>query len=256
MNLQTIINEIELNTPNSLLDPRVGPEATAGGRRGLRTAALERLKQLRIEYRKELAASSVFIIVTGQNRQAFCDTAAVNPFDCFVADSEAFYKDIVSRIDPRLFGNERISHLFSIMANCLEDKAMELDLGSYNPLLYRDEYSAMVTSPEELVLVLKRAINDQVGSEIVGIDAVASIVDTAIARKHSAYPTPIVLNTPDETLSVVLNKDLKRLTPNVFLVSAGKPSKFLKTAGNLVAAKDASSESVGNALSSIRSNLR
>jgi hypothetical protein len=256
MSLSALLSEIESHKPASLMDPTIGPYETSVGRQGMKRNAQEKIKQLKLQYRKELTASSVFIIVTGQNRQAFCDMASNESFECFSVDSEALYRDLVSRVDNRLFGHEKIHNFFNILSNCLEDKALELDLQSYNSLAFRTEYSSIINTPEDLVGVLKRAINDQVGSELVGINAIHSIVDKAIERKHAAAITPVVLNCPDETLALVLNKDLKRLTSRVFLVSAGRSTKSIMTAEGVIQVKNASEDHVGSALTTIRSNLR
>jgi hypothetical protein len=102
--------------------------------------------------------------------------------------------------------------------------------------------------------LIRNAIVDQVGSELVGINAVHSIVDSAIAKNHSDPVTPVVLNTSDEKFALDLQKNLKRLTSRVFLVSAGKSESF-KNNKDVMTVKKVSEETVGEVLSNIRNKI-
>jgi hypothetical protein len=192
--------------------------------------------------------------VTGSESQSFAGLASNDTFGCFNADPEEFYRDLSSRIDPSLFGREGIRHLFNIAGNILEDKALELDIGSYPMLQFSDRYNSAVNSIEDFIPLIRRAVNDQVGSEIVGINAINTVTDLAIKKGHSASVAPVVLRTDDEVFALDLQKNLTRLTPKVFLVVAGKASKGLKQSSN-IPVKTVSEETVGEALSTIRNKI-
>jgi hypothetical protein len=265
MSLTSILKEIETNRPNAEMDVNIGNEATYRGRAGLKRAATETLKRLRIDYRNELMSSTVFIVVTGAARDQFTELATNETFGCFSSDPEAFYKDLTSRISPKLFGRENVKNLFNIAGNILETKALELDINSYPSLSYNDRYNLPATTPEEFVPIIRNAINDQVGAELVGIDAIHSIVDAAIKKSHTAKITPLVLNTSDEKFALDLYKNLKKrkladgtssgLSDKVFLVVAGKSSKEMQKTDGAVVVKTASEESVGEALVKIKDRL-
>ena len=255
MSLTTILKEMETNRPNAEMDVHLGAEATYGGRVGLKRAATETLKRLKLDYRNELMASTVFIIVTGASRDQFTELASNEAFGCFSTDPEELYKDLASKINPTLFGREGVRQLFNIAGNLLEDKALELDINSYPMLQFNDKYNRAVGNVEDFASVIKSAINDQVGSEIVGINAIHSIVDKAIGKNHSAKVTPLILNTSDEKFALDLQNNLKRLTPKIFLVVAGKASKDLNKTKDAVLVKTVSEESVGEALGTIRSKI-
>jgi hypothetical protein len=246
---------MEKNKPNAAMDLTLGNPQTYTARMGVKRAAAEAIKRLEIDYRKELTSSAVFILVTGNGRDQFTQLASGETFGCFSADPDAFYKDLVSRVNPSLFGRESARHLFNIIGNNLEDKMLELDVNSYNALMFNDKYNSAVRTPEELVPLVRNAVNDQVGSEIVGLNAVHSIVGDAIKRGHAAKVTPVILNTQDETFALDLLKNLKRLTSKVFLVVAGKATKTLTATEHAVLVKSVSEESVGEALEKIRSKL-
>jgi len=270
MSLSTIIKEIKANRPNADMDIQLGSPNTYTGRVGLKRAATEAIKRGKIEYREALLTSTVFIVVTGTARNEFTELATGNAFKCFSADPEEFFKDLADRVSPpqlknSLFGRESVQALFSISQNVLADKAVELDIKSYEPLYFSDKYNSGVTNAEDFISLIKRAIVDQVGSEIVGINAINSIVSNAIEKEHTASVTPLILNTSDEKFALDLAKNLKKhslpngtnrgMTSKVFLVVAGKASKAAQTTAGAIVVKTATEESVGTALTAIRSKV-
>lgn len=256
MSLKSILNEIEANRQNAEMDVLMGSPDTMVGRVGLKRAAEEAIKRARLQYTKELMASTVFIVVMGTARDSFTNVACNETFGCFQSDPEAFFKDIVSKINPSLFGRESAKHLFNMVTNILEDKMLELDINSYNMLQFNDRYNAAANKAEDFVPLVRNAVIDQVGSEIVGVNAIHSIVDEAIKKGHSAVVTPVVLNTGDERFALDLKKNLHRIGSKAFLVVAGKASKsFTSGTEFLTNVKHVSEESVGEALTNIRSKV-
>src|ERR1700688_1242045 len=140
MSLKKILNEMEQNRPNAEMDVTLGTPNTYGSRVGLKRAATEAIKRLRIDYRNELMTSTVFIVVTGTGRDQFTQLASLDTFGCFSSDPEEFYRDLASRINPTLFGRESLRQIFNIAGNVLEDKMLELDIGSYNAVQFSDKY--------------------------------------------------------------------------------------------------------------------
>jgi hypothetical protein len=270
MSLSNILKEMDSARPQAEMDVQMGSPQTYGGRVGLKRAAIDRMERLRSQYQTELMASTLFIVVTGKERDSFTQIASSDKFECFAVDSDDFYKDLTSRISPpnvkpSLFGRETPKNLFNVADNVLRDMAMDLGIRSYPPLSFNDKYNSAVNTAEDFVPLIKRAINDQVGSEIVGLNAVHSIVSKAIEKKHSAKITPLILNTSDEKFAVDLQKNLKRqrqsdgtytgLTDKVFLIVAGKTPKSLQGIEGAIAVKTVSEENVGDALTAIKNKL-
>jgi hypothetical protein len=257
MSLETIIKEIKSLIPVANEDPNSGPENTMVGRRGRINQAKIRLSDLREEYIKDLIRSAVFIIVTGSKREEFTATATGEKFGLFSSDPETFYKDLAARIPPTLYSSRTEPRdLFDIIGRHLEDKMSELGLSEYNQLIFKEKYIQPVGTKEEFTGILKSAINEQIGSEIVGVQAANSIVDKAIEVGHSSKITPIVLNTQDEKLAIALSIDLERLTNRVFLVNTGKVSKELKSIADSMYVKEVTEDSVKNALDQIRNSIK
>jgi hypothetical protein len=257
MSLESIIKEIQSLRPVANEDVEGGPLNTLAGRRGRKNQALIRLKDLREEYIKNLIRSSMFIIVTGAKRNEFTALATGEAFGLFSADPEEFYKDLANRAPPTLYQqNASASNLFDILGRHLEDKMGELGLSEYNQLIFREKYISNVKSANDFAGVLKVAINEQIGSEIVGIQAVNSIANDAITRGHGAKTTPIVLNTGDDKLALQLSADLERLTNRVFVVNVGKAAKELKAVELAINLKDATEDSVKAALDQIKNSIK
>ncbi len=265
MSLSNILQEIQVNQAAADINPNQGPPETLNGRIGMKRNASENIGRLKLQYRKELMSQAVYIIVTGSNRDAFSEVASGDSFGCFVTDPDDFFKDLSSRIDKSLFGRESTKNLFNIAGNILEDKALELDINSYQALSFNEKYNVTVNTAEGFVPVIRTAVNDQVGSELVGINAVYSVVDKAVKKGYNATVTPVILSTSDEGFALDLSRNLKRhqmpdgtwrgLTDKVFLVAAGDASKSLKSSLGTFSVKKPTEETVGQTLTAIRSKI-
>jgi hypothetical protein len=265
MSLSTILEQMNQNRANSEMDVTLGNPSTYNGRLGLKKAAMETMKRLRLEYRNELSKTAAFIVVTGSSRDAFTEFASGEDFGCFSVNPDDFFNDIVSRVKPTLFGRESAKHLFNIVGNILEDKMGELDIASYPSLRYNDKYCSAVNNASDLMLLVRAAVTDQVGSEVVGVNAVHSIVDAAAKNGHSALVTPILLSTEDERFALNMHNNIKKrrhadgtfsgITDRVFMVVAGKASKELSKTEGVVVVKTVTKENVKEALITISSRI-
>lgn len=253
MSLSKLVEQIKSVKVFANEDVNSGPIETLNGRRGRKNQAIEQLRVLKNQYKTELTESAVFIIVTGEKREAFTASAVEN-FKCFYANPNAFYEDLATRIPASIYqnGRESVSGLFDVLGRHLEDKAGELGIVGYPQMIFRQGYRTTLKSYEDLVDLIRTAINDQVGPEIVGIQAINSLLNAAIDSEHSAKVTPIVLSTEDETLALKLESSLARLHPRgVFLVVSGKGSKTLRAIDGVLTVKDPTPENVETTLKTI-----
>lgn len=256
MSLQKVLEEIKKLQPFADENTDTGEAATLNARRGRKNQAIEQLKVLKRDYTKELLKSALFIVSTGQNREDFAKVASED-FGCFVADPDEFYKDLAGRVPEVLYlGKEGVSNLFDVLGRHLEDKMMELDINEYNQLIFKAVYQKSIDSKESFTSVVKEAINNQIGSEIAGIQAIKTLVGAAIEKNHSAAITPIILSTADEKFALSLVKDLQRLTPRIFLTVSGKSSKVLKSVDGAMLIKEATKETVEQTLTAIRKEIK
>lgn len=256
MSLSKVLEQMTTLLPVANEDVDSGPIETLTGRRGRKRNAQDEIVRLRGEYLNKLLASTVFIVVTGSDQDAF-EAIATEKFGCFTSDPESVFKDLANRVAPSLYeGRESLSGLFDVVGRHLEDKANELGIIGYPQLLFKHQYSRAITGKDDFVQLLKTSLNEQIGSELVGINAVHSIVDLAIERKHGGPITPLLLKTADAKFVVTLLTDLERISNKVFVVVTGKAGKSLKNVSNAVVLKDSTDESVEQALTNIRGFIR
>lgn len=257
MSLEKILNEIKLIKPFVTEDVDSGPAETLNARRGRKFQAMEQLKRLKREYRLSLLDTAVFIITTGNEKEEFQRIATEN-CGCFSADPEEFYKDLANRVHPTLYlGKEGISNIFDVLGRHLEDKMIELDIIEYNQLFFRQEFNKKIETTQDFVEMIKKTINTQIGAEIIGIQAVTSLVDKALEREHSFNITPIVLSTSDERLIGDMTKDLQKLTKRIFVVSAGEDvSEVVKTIEDSMIVKELTKENVDKVFKSIKKMIK
>jgi hypothetical protein len=255
MSLQTVLAEIKKAKVFADEDTNGGEASTLNARRGRKNQAIEQLKVLKRDYKQQLIQNTVFIIATGSERDEFSRTAT--ELGLFVADPEAFYKDLAGRVPEVLYkGKEGVSNIFDVLGRHLEDKMMELDINEYNQLLFKAQYAQKIDSVEDFAQLIKKAINDQIGSEIVGVQAIDSLVDQAIERSHAEKYTPVVLTTNDEAFALQLSRDLERLTTRVFMAVAGEGNETLKNLDGALVLGDATQSSVKAAIKEMRKNLK
>lgn len=255
MSLQNVLAEIKKVKVFADEDTSTGEASTLNARRGRKNQAVEQLKRLKRDYKQQLMQNTVFIIATGSEREAFAQTS--KDLGLFVADPEAFYKDLASRVPEVLYkGKEGVSNIFDVLGRHLEDKMMELDINEYNQLLFKGQYAQKVESVEDFTQLIKRAINDQIGSEIAGVQAIDSLVDEAIERSHADKYTPIVLATNDEEFALKLSRDLERLTTRVFMAVSGEGNETLKNLDGALVLSEVSKETVKTAIKEMRKNLK
>jgi hypothetical protein len=149
-------------------------------------------------------------------------------------------------------GQNVASSLFNSVCQSLEEAAREMGVLSYPQLKFKSEYSQVVHSEEQFVGFVKNLVNDSLGTEMVGIYAVSVLMDKALNRPNQETFTPLLITAADESLAVSLSKDLKRLSPNVFVVSGGKASKAIKNIPNSLSTKEVNPEALEQLLEAIK----
>jgi hypothetical protein len=224
MLLEEIIKELKALRPFLTEDTDGGPMNTLRQRRGRQVQAMERTKILRTEYRISLTAGSLFIIAVGDKNKEFSETTnkkgdRLLPYS---SDPEQFYNDLANRVHPTLYqGKESVSNLFDVLSRHLEDKMMEIGASGFNQLIFKEKYIKTIKNSKDFAALVKQAINEQLGTEVVGLQAIDSVLDVAIDTGNTAQTTAITLNTNDYALVADLLRDLGRLTKRVVVVVAG-----------------------------------
>jgi hypothetical protein len=256
MSLNTLLEKIKVQQPFADENVDIGPRETMTARRGRKNRALEEVKQLKEDYANELRRTAAFVVVTGDKRNDFVSIANEH-YKTFSTDPDTFYTDLVNRIPAGLYlGKESLPNMFDVVGRYLEDKMLEFvgqGVREYNQLIFRQHYSRSVTNRADFQAVVKQALVEQVGAEIVGVQAVHTLTNEAINRNHTAKHAAILLPTVDEKFALTLIKDLDRISDRVFLVVAGETSYSF---GDNVEVKEPNNDSVKKALKTISNQLK
>lgn len=218
MSLQVLISKINEIKPFADTEVEEQPRATLGGRLARQKKAKEDLKVLTESYRQELLRSALFILVTGSGREEFLKLAT-ETFGFFQADSEKFYADIADQVHPQLYvGKESSPGVLDIVSRLLENKALEVGISGYPMITFRQEFGRIIKDKSDFQSLVKQVIGTQVGTEVVGAQAIKTILPAALRAEHSGKTTPILLSveTADDSLLI----GLRRMSRKVGVITA------------------------------------
>lgn len=255
MSLQSTLAEIKKVKPLAEEDTSTGPVETLNARRGRKNQAVESLKRLKREYKKGMLETAMFIIAVGSTRNELVE--ASKEHGIMSANPNDFYVDLSGRVPETLYMNKTgVSNIFEVLGRHLEDKMNELDLLEYNQLIFKAQYAKEIRSKEDFADLIRLAVNSQIGSEIVGIQAVESLVNQAIESGHSATFTPIMLAVDNVDFANDLVRDLRRLTDHVFVLGSGELTDGMKSLDGINVLEDTSKKSVKAALTAMKKTLK
>lgn len=216
------------------------------------------LEELYREYRKELQTSSLFILVTGSQKNIEkYNKIAESDFGCFPTDAELLYNEIMEKVPARLYVNQHASpSLFDHFAARFEDRALEIDIIGYPPLLFESKHKKPLKDKADATELMKRAFNEKVGGEVIGLDAIERVTLKAVNENFAGKFCPIVLHTTDPVLVRELERDIKRsVTKNVFVVTLGSKNDEGVQNVSLTNIKTVTKESVESSLLKVKENL-
>jgi len=243
INEEKKIAETDLNT----ISPRAYPY-----KKGQVDRAKENLESLYVDYKNQVLKNAVFILVTGSHSDEFADIAQ-DKFECFNIDAKSFYQEIVDQLSPELYKDKNLnSSVFDIAGNVLEDKMKNLDVVSYNSLTFSSKYSKFVKTKAEMVDILKDAINDSVGGEVVGLDALEKVSKEAVNKEYKSRVVPILLRSKDENFLLNIATSIRTINPRVVMVVAGETNN--NNINPLSSISEVNETSVGDVLKEIAAN--
>jgi len=224
LSLKELGKEIKKQQEIADSDPGSEPN-TRRMRLGNIAQAKEKLQGLRLEFRKNILANAIFVVVTGKDAKKF-STVAEKSCGCFAVNAEDFYTDLIKGVPEALYVNKTSSgNLLEFISSNLEDKARSLDVVSYPGISMESKYKKVLKDEKDLLALTKIVINEKVGSEMVGIDAADRITAKVLKSKGSGKKIPIVIVVNDSSMVEEIAKGLKRsLTRKTFIITAGKDS--------------------------------
>jgi hypothetical protein len=256
MNLGEILAELKKVQPLADEDVSGGPLETLRGRQGRKEQAISQLADLRGAYERELRRTAAFILVVGDKREEFV-ALATESFKCFNTNPETLFIDLVNKISPTLYlGRENMANIFDILGRHLEDKAIELGIVGYPQLIYTQEYHRHCGTREEFLSLVKQAIVNKVGGELVGIQAAKSLTAEAIAKNNAAKYTPVLLPTGDERFALKIATDLDRISTRVFIIAVGNTTDERLNTEDVIRVPEANATSVRKALKTVSDSIK
>lgn len=257
MSLGDILKEINRVKPLAEENVEEGPLETMTARRGRKNQSIESLKRLKQQYLTDLTRTAAFIVVIGDKRNEFTEIATQN-YKCFSTDPDSFYSDVANKVPQELYlGKEGMQNVFNVLGRYIEDKMLEFEnITGYPQLIFRQEYSRVVRTKQEFLELIKEAMVKQIGGEMVGIQSIKNIVNTAIEQSHSAQFTPIILPYANEKFALTVAKDLERISNRVFVVTAGTTEQSINTDLYKTSVSEPTNESVKKALKKISDKLK
>lgn len=217
--------------------------------------AKEKLELKYIEYRQQIVSNSLFMIVVGDMAKDFADMSR-EKYDCFAYSSDEFYKKILDQVPSKLYIDKPASrNMFEHIAARFEDRAREIDIIGYQPLVFEAKYKKVLKSEEEALDLVKRAINEKIGSEVSALDAIEKTSQEAVDKEFAGKVIPIVLYTSDEVLAKELLEGVPRVTKKVFMVNVGKKLQNGLQNKTIAAITEVSEENVEKVLLKIKEKV-
>ena len=255
-NLESIVKTIQETKKVAEKKFHEAPASAQTAVRGQIQRAKLDLEQLYRDYRKALQNRVIFILVTGSQTDKFVQMAE-NDFECFSVDAESFYSNILDQVPTRYFNQTSSPALFEYFAAKFEDRALDIEIVGYPPLLFEQKYKKQLKGRDDVHELMKRAFNEKVGGEVVGLDAIDRVAEKAVNSEFSGKMCPIILHTKDPQLVRELEKDIKRaVTSNVFVVTTGaKVDKLVKDVA-LSNVKSINKSAVEKALLKVRESVK
>jgi len=225
---------------------------------GDKRRAKENLEELYFTYKNHLKSRVIFVLVNGKSSKKFSEVAAAN-FNGSIFTGESFYEEIVNKVDTQNYiGRTASSSLVDILSSVLGDKASDIGITGYPALLFKSEQTAfLLNEKKDLVNIFKDMLNEQVGSEFVGLDFLEKVAIESVNSNFSGSVKPIFIHSQDISLLETFAKDFhQRLTPNVFTVTAGIASKEVSEKSLLTVSGKITKTNVGSVLKEIKNSIK
>jgi predicted RNA-binding protein Jag len=122
------------------------------------------------------------------------------------------------------------------------------DVLSYPQLMFDSKYCRVIKNKKEMLDVTVSAINEIVGGEVVGLDALEKVTKDAVNKEYKSKIVPILIYSDDENFVDKTSNDLRKLNPRVVRISAGKTEKDINP---LFSLEKVTEETVKNTLKDI-----
>jgi hypothetical protein len=170
-------------------------------------------------------------------------------FKCFSLEADVMFAEIVEQLSPQLYENKILSSsVFDIVGNVLENRMKQLDIVSYNSLMFSSKFSRNIKDKKEMIQAVREAVSDVVGGEVIGMDALERVSKDAVNKNYKSRIVPILLRTNDEQFIMKMSDSIRLVNPRVVRVAAGKTEQDINA---IISLNEVTEEQVGEALKQI-----
>jgi hypothetical protein len=225
--LKTILKDYQTQKKIANIDLSDVPPQAYSGRLGKVKRAKENIAALEEDYLGAVRNNCLFILATGEKTDDFAQIAE-EEYGCFTLGSDDFYNELISDLSDRLYVNKTLTPaIFDIVGRKIEEMALELGIQSYPFLAFEQKYKKNTANKKELMEVVRQAINDKIGAEMVGLYSTFVVAKKALDEEFDAKVIPIVLKV-EEAQVQELAQSLNRMFGNIFMIDLGIEDESLK----------------------------
>lgn len=223
---------VEIQKYKNVVNTKPSEEATASVRRmqeGNVRQAKEQLRDLYHRYRKSMRDNSLFMVVVGSTQDKFAEKARKD-YGTYTFAADELLTILVDQIPTQLYTNQYMTRALLDFVNAkFEDRAMEIDIVSYNRIIMKNEYKKPIKDKQDLIKQLRPIFTKTIGGEVFGLDAIAKTAHIAVNEGFDGKVIPMLLKTEDVEFATQLAQDLKRISKNVKLIQSGNLKEEFNT---------------------------
>lgn len=221
MSLESVVEEVKKNNKFAKETVEGGNPATLVGRIARQKSAVERLKQLYVQYKGQLKTRSLFVVATGDKAPEFA-VLAQDKADFLYGNTDDFYNDLANKIDPKLYKNPvGSSFVMDVMSRHFEDIARDLDIASYPQIICSQKFNTVIKNKDDILKLTKKVINEIVGAEVAALYVFEKLARKAFDEQFQDKIFPVMITSGADTAKAIAT-GFKTLNPRVFTVSAGE----------------------------------
>jgi len=179
------------------------------------------------QYKSELMKRTFCVLLVGEKSEEAAKMLADQGMVSVSAD--AFYQEILDLVPSNMYnGRTNSSALFDVMSRHIEDKAGSIDIASYPSPIFKSSYNTKVDSEEKALAFLKRIVNEEIGTEMLGYDALEKAAKIAVNENFAGAKLPIAVSLKDVSIAKDVIAGLKKTSSVFHMVTIEKVDKELE----------------------------
>ena len=250
--LKEIIEKIIETKRIAETDVPLEPVQTYQHRKANKAQAVYNLDSLMVDYRNEVLKSSILMLVTGEDKNAFAKIAS-EEYACIAFEAEQVFADIANKIDPHNYlGKKANIYLIEMIEEELKTIAFKAGIQSMPELKCEAKHDRNFNSKKDFVDYIQEIVLEYIGAELLVVIAISYASEIAINELRPSSILPVMLTSNDFAFLEEIKNNGQSFTKNIFTISCGKVKKNTNCGIRL---KEATSEEVEKCLLEIKKQL-